>query len=61
VLEFVKDKKTKEPAPNPTWKLIDTAAQTGVLIGCVGVLANVIGVAPPVISEAEAHETCSAS
>ena len=57
-LELVKDKKTKEPAPDLTRKLIDLAAQNGLLIGSVGVFGNVIRVAPPlVITEAEAHES----
>ena len=57
-VELVKDKKTKEPAPELTRKLIDLAAENGLLIGSVGVFGNVIRVAPPlVISEAEAHES----
>ncbi len=57
-VELVKDKKTKEPAPDLTRTLIDVAAQHGLLIGSVGVFGNVIRVAPPlVINEAEAHES----
>jgi len=57
-VELVKDKETKEPAPDLTQKLIDRAAQNGLLIGSVGVFGNVIRVAPPlVITEAEAHES----
>jgi len=57
-VELVKDKKTKEPAPDLTRQLIDVAAQNGLLIGSVGVFGNVIRVAPPlVINEAEAHES----
>jgi 4-aminobutyrate aminotransferase len=57
-VELVKDKATKEPAPDLTRKLIDLAAENGLLIGSVGVFGNVIRVAPPlVISEAEAHES----
>lgn len=57
-VELVKDKKTKEPAPALTRKLIDLAAEHGLLIGSVGVFGNVIRVAPPlVISAAEAHES----
>ncbi len=57
-VELVKDKKTKEPAPDLVHKLIDVAAQNGLLIGSVGVFGNVIRVAPPlVITEAEAHES----
>ena len=57
-VELVKDKKTKEPAPDLTRKLIDLAAAHGLLIGSVGIFGNVIRVAPPlVISEAEANES----
>ena len=57
-VELVKDKKTKEPAPDLTKKLIDVCAQNGLLIGSVGIFGNVIRVAPPlVITEAEAHES----
>lgn len=57
-VELVKDKNTKEPAPDLTMKLIDLAAARGLLIGSVGVFGNVIRVAPPlVITEAEAHES----
>jgi 4-aminobutyrate aminotransferase len=57
-VELVKDKKTKEPATDLTRRLIDLAAELGLLIGSVGVFGNVIRVAPPlVISEAEANES----
>ena len=58
-LEFVKDKKTKEPAPELIRPIIDRCATSGLLVGSVGIFGNVIRVAPPlVISEAEAHESC---
>jgi 4-aminobutyrate aminotransferase-like enzyme len=57
-VELVKDKKTKEPAPDLTRRLIDLAAENGLLIGSVGIFGNVIRVAPPlVISTAEAQES----
>lgn len=57
-VELVRDKKTREPAPDLTRKLIDVAAQNGLLIGSVGVFGNVIRVAPPlVITEDEAVES----
>jgi 4-aminobutyrate aminotransferase len=57
-VELVKDKQTKEPAPELTKQLIDAAAQNGLLIGSVGIFGNVIRVAPPlVISEDEAVES----
>jgi len=58
-LEFVKDKKTKEPAPELIRPIIDRSAENGLLVGSVGIFGNVIRVAPPlVITEAEAHESC---
>ncbi|HET6429474.1 MAG TPA: aspartate aminotransferase family protein [Phycisphaerae bacterium] len=57
-LELVRDKKTKEPAPDLTRALIDRCANNGLLIGSVGIFGNVIRVAPPLtINEAEAHES----
>jgi 4-aminobutyrate aminotransferase-like enzyme len=57
-LEFVKDKKTRTPAPELIKGLIDTCANRGLLVGSVGMYGNVIRVAPPlVISKAEADES----
>ena len=53
-VELVKDKATKEPAPDLVRKMIDTCAQMGLLIGSVGVFGNVVRV---VITEAEAQES----
>jgi 4-aminobutyrate aminotransferase-like enzyme len=58
-MELVKDKTTKEPAPDLVRPLIDRCAANGLLIGSVGIYGNVIRVAPPlVITEAQAHESC---
>ena len=57
-LEFVKDKRTKEPAPELIRPLIVACANNGLLVGSVGVHGNVIRVAPPlVITRAEADES----
>ncbi len=57
-LEFVKDKKTKEPAPELIRPVIEACANRGLLVGSVGVYGNVIRVAPPlVITQAEADES----
>ncbi|MDH7568565.1 MAG: aspartate aminotransferase family protein [Armatimonadota bacterium] len=57
-MELVKDKATKEPAPDLVRKLIDVCARNGLLIGSVGIFGNVVRVAPPlVISEEEADES----
>ncbi|NQT93247.1 MAG: aspartate aminotransferase family protein [Lentisphaerae bacterium] len=57
-LEFVKNKKSKEPAPELIHPIIEAAARHGVLVGSVGVYGNVIRVAPPlVITPAEIEES----
>jgi 4-aminobutyrate aminotransferase / (S)-3-amino-2-methylpropionate transaminase / 5-aminovalerate transaminase len=58
-MELVKDKKTKEPAPDLVKQLINRCAENGLLIGSVGIYGNVVRVAPPLcITEAEAQESC---
>lgn len=60
-LEFVKDKATKEPAPELIHPIIEACANHGVLVGAVGMYGNVIRVAPPlVMTEAEADESLEA-
>jgi len=57
-LEFVRDKRTKEPAPELIRPLIVACANNGLLVGSVGVHGNVIRVAPPlVMTRAEADES----
>jgi 4-aminobutyrate aminotransferase/(S)-3-amino-2-methylpropionate transaminase len=57
-LEFVKDKKTREPAPQLIQKLIVDCANHGLLIGSVGMYGNVIRVAPALcMTRAEADES----
>ena len=57
-LEFVKDKETKEPAPELIQPIIEKCASEGLLVGSVGVYGNVIRVAPPlVMTEEEAEES----
>lgn len=51
--EIVRDKKTKEPAPDLTRRLILNAAERGLLIGSVGMFGNVIRVAPPLVLKEE--------
>lgn len=48
-LEFVKDKKTKEPAPELIRPVMVACANNGLLVGSVGVHGNVIRVAPPLV------------
>jgi len=57
-LEFVRDKRTKEPAPELIKPLIVACANNGLLVGSVGTHGNVIRVAPPlVITRQEADES----
>jgi 4-aminobutyrate aminotransferase-like enzyme len=57
-LEFVKDKQTREPAPQMIRPLITELANQGLLVGSVGMFGNVLRVAPPlVISKAELDES----
>ncbi len=57
-LEFVRDKKGKEPAGDIARKVILEAARRGLLMGAVGAFGHVIRVAPPlVISDAQAHRS----
>lgn len=57
-IELVKDKKTKQPAPELIKPIIEGCANNGLLVGSVGVYGNVIRVAPPlVITRTEADES----
>lgn len=56
-IEFVSNKKSKEPSPEKTVEFINRCAEKGVIFGRVGWYGNVIRVAPPlVIKEEEAYE-----
>ena len=60
-IELVKDKQTKEPAPELIHALIDRCAENGLLVGAVGMYGNVMRVAPPlVITEEQADESLAA-
>lgn len=57
-MEFVKDKTTKEPAPELIKPVISRCAENGLLVGSVGLYGNVLRVAPPlVITREEADES----
>ena len=47
------DKKSKEPAPQTTLKLMDLAKDNGVLIGKGGMAGNVLRIKPPLCVTAE--------
>lgn len=56
-LELVKDRRTKEPAPEATSQLLERARDNGLLIGKGGLYNNVIRMAPPMnISKADVDE-----
>jgi 4-aminobutyrate aminotransferase/(S)-3-amino-2-methylpropionate transaminase len=57
-IEFVKDKLTKDPAPELIRPMIDRCAENGLLVGSVGMYGNVIRVAPPLtITRHQADES----
>jgi 4-aminobutyrate aminotransferase-like enzyme len=55
-IEFVKDKTTKEPAPELIKTIINECANRGLLVGSVGFYGNVIRVAPPLVISREVAE-----
>jgi 4-aminobutyrate aminotransferase len=56
-MELVKDRKTKEPAPKETNRLLDEARKAGLIIGKGGLYGNVIRMSPPLnISKADVDE-----
>jgi alanine-glyoxylate transaminase/(R)-3-amino-2-methylpropionate-pyruvate transaminase len=56
-MELVEDRKTKEPAPKRTTKLLEAAKKQGLLIGKGGLYGNVIRMAPSMlISAAEVDD-----
>ncbi len=56
-LELVKDRQTKEPAPEGATQVLERARDNGLLIGKGGLYGNVIRMAPPMnISKADVDE-----
>lgn len=56
-LELVKDRETKEPAPEATVQLMERARDNGLLIGKGGLYSNVIRLSPPLnIAKADVDE-----
>lgn len=56
-LELVKDRQTKEPAPQETTQLLERTRENGLLVGKGGLFGNVIRMAPPMnISKADVDE-----
>jgi len=46
-IELVKNRKTKEPAPEATAAVMEAAKERGVIIGKGGLLGNVLRISPP--------------
>lgn len=56
-LELVRDRKTKEPAPAETTRLLERARENGLLIGKGGLYGNCLRLSPPLtISKADVEE-----
>ncbi len=56
-LELVKDRQTKEPAPQETTQVLERTRANGLLVGKGGLYGNVIRMAPPMnISKADVDE-----
>ncbi|HUY14464.1 MAG TPA: aspartate aminotransferase family protein [Terriglobia bacterium] len=56
-LELVKDRKTKEPAPQATNQVMELCRANGLLVGKGGLFGNVLRISPPLtIGKAEADE-----
>ena len=56
-VELVKDRKTKEPAPEETNQVMDRSKENGLLVGKGGLYGNVLRISPPLnVSKAEVDE-----
>jgi alanine-glyoxylate transaminase / (R)-3-amino-2-methylpropionate-pyruvate transaminase len=49
-MEFVKDRKTKEPYPEAVLKVFEETKKRGVLVGKGGLYGNVVRMGPPLIA-----------
>lgn len=52
-MEFVRNKETKEPAPEMARRMITLCAEEGLIVGSVGMYGNVIRAAPPLVMTRE--------
>jgi 4-aminobutyrate aminotransferase/(S)-3-amino-2-methylpropionate transaminase len=48
-IEFVKDRKTKEPAADLAKNIVLKCVERGLMVGKLGIHGNVIRVAPPLV------------
>ena len=52
-IELVRDRETREPAPEAARHLADTAAERGVLLSTDGPFHNVMKIKPPLVFSAD--------
>jgi 4-aminobutyrate aminotransferase-like enzyme len=52
-IEFVLDRKTKEPAPQAVAQLFEETRTHGLLVGKGGLYGNVVRIAPPLTASSE--------
>jgi len=52
-IEFVKDRTTKEPAPDQTMQVAENAKAKGVIVGRGGVHGNILRINPPICIQHE--------
>ena len=50
-VELVKDRETKEPAPQAVLQVFESTKRSGVLIGKGGLYGNILRLGPPLIAE----------
>ena len=55
-LEFVKDRETKEPAPEMVKEIINSCFEEGIILINAGLLGNVIRFLPPLVMTIEQAE-----
>jgi 4-aminobutyrate aminotransferase-like enzyme len=48
-IEYVKDRKTKEPAPDLAKNIVLACVENGLMVGKLGLHGNVMRVAPPLV------------
>jgi 4-aminobutyrate aminotransferase-like enzyme len=59
-MEFVKDRKSKEPDPDTTNKFMEECRKRGLLVGKGGLYGNVVRTSPPLnIGKADVDEAIS--
>jgi 4-aminobutyrate aminotransferase-like enzyme/aminoglycoside phosphotransferase (APT) family kinase protein len=60
-VELVRDRRTQEPAPAETTRLLNLLRDEGILVGGEGKLGNVLKIRPPIVFTREHAEICIAA